>query len=77
MESLNEGEIVEVIIDLEELKKNDQLNESFFMKGDFYCFRSNPTNNRVVDENYVIIGSGSSDRDYFPGVEHLLWPSAR
>ena len=54
-----------------------QLNESFFMKGVFYCFRSNPTNNRAVDENYVIIGSGSSDRDYFPSVEHLLWPSTR
>ncbi len=29
MESLNEHEIVKVIIDLEELKTNDQLNESF------------------------------------------------
>ena len=36
MESLNEGEIVEVIIDLEELKKNDQLNESFLRMMGFW-----------------------------------------
>jgi hypothetical protein len=36
MESLNEGEIVEVIIDLEELKKNDQLNESFLKMMGFW-----------------------------------------
>lgn len=36
MESLNEGEIVEVIIDLEELKKNDQLNETFLKMMGFW-----------------------------------------
>jgi len=36
MESLNEGEIVEMIVDLEELKKNDQLNESFLRMMGFW-----------------------------------------
>ena len=36
MESLNEGEIVKVIIDLEELKTNDQLNESFLRMMGFW-----------------------------------------
>ena len=36
MESLNEGEIVEVIIDLEELKNNDQLNETFLKMMGFW-----------------------------------------
>jgi hypothetical protein len=36
METLNEGEIVEIIVDLEELKKNDQLNESFLRMMGFW-----------------------------------------
>lgn len=36
LQKLNENEIVEVIIDLEELKKNDQLNESFLRMMGFW-----------------------------------------
>lgn len=36
METLNESEIIEIIVDLEELKKNDQLNESFLRMMGFW-----------------------------------------
>lgn len=36
MEHLNEGDIAEVVIDLEQLKNNDQLNESFLRMMGFW-----------------------------------------
>ena len=36
MEYLNEGDITEVVIDLEQLKSNDQLNESFLRMMGFW-----------------------------------------